>query len=62
MLQRHNITGSEAETRDQNVPGYGAMHGPSARLRRRSRGWVIPVLLLFLILAVIVLIGVLATR
>lgn len=60
MLQRHNITGSEVKTRDQNVPGYGAMR--AARLRRQTRGWLVPALLAILILAVVVLIGVLATR
>jgi hypothetical protein len=60
MLQRHNITGSEVKTRDQNVPGYGAMR--AAGLRRQSRGWLVPALLVLLILAVIALIGVVATR
>ena len=62
MLQRHNITGSEVKTRNQNVPGYGSMHGSGPRLHRQPRGWLGPTLIVLVILAAVALVGFLMLR
>lgn len=57
-MQRHNISGSEVNTRHENVPGYGAMHGSGARLQKAPRRWLVPTLLVLILLLGFALVGV----